>query len=136
MNRKRRRVFDPRAGAETSSSPLTPSNDAHLQSDLLNITRLLEHVSNTNNFPPHEFSVLKRNCVVLRGNSKPEFLHCDFFHIFPYLNKAAVLVRKIRFVQFEARKVAGSAKYKQSKWYEIVLSFKFSLFIQFIESCK
>lgn len=29
--------------AETSSSPLTPSNDSHLWCDLLNITRLLEH---------------------------------------------------------------------------------------------
>ena len=36
---------------------------------------------------------------------------------------------------FEARKVAGSATYKQSKTvYEVVLSFKVNLLVQFIQS--
>ena len=38
-----RRALTPELELKTSSSPLTPSNDAHLQSDSLNLTRLLEH---------------------------------------------------------------------------------------------
>lgn len=46
--------LDPGAAARGSSSPLTPSNDTHLQSDPLNITRLQDHDNNTNNYrrPP------------------------------------------------------------------------------------
>lgn len=56
--------LDPGAGAETSSSPLTPSNDSHLQSDLLNITRLLEHDNNTNNCPltSFQFDAFLKEC--------------------------------------------------------------------------
>lgn len=45
-------ILDPGAGAGTSSSPLTPPNDAHLQSDLLNITRHLERHHANNSRPP------------------------------------------------------------------------------------
>ena len=52
---------------------------------------------------------------------------------FPYLNKQAEKSLFPRTLS-EARQVAGSATYKQVKQCEIVLSFKVSLFIQFIQS--
>lgn len=51
----RRSASTPGAGAGTSSSPLTPSNDAHLQSDLLNITRQPDHDTTNNNLPLPSF---------------------------------------------------------------------------------
>ena len=50
-----------------------------------------------------------------------------FFH--KWLNKLFTEEDNVPSKQFKARKVAGSATYKQ---YEIVLSFKISLFIQLV----
>ena len=55
-----------------------------------------------------------------------------YFHIWIY--KPSLDENKVPRTLFEARKVAGSAKYKQVKQYEAVLSFKFTLCIQ-IKSC-
>ena len=45
------------------------------------------------------------------------------------INKLFLEENKVPWTLFEARKVAGSATYKQSKQYEIVLSFKVSCFL-------
>ena len=51
-----------------------------------------------------------------------------FFH--NWINKMFSKENKVTRTLSEARKVAGSAKYKQVQHHEIMLSFKDSLFIQ------
>ena len=56
-----------------------------------------------------------------------------FYFIHNWINKLVSEEHKVPRTQFDARRVAGSANYKQSK---AVSSFNVSLFIQFIKSWK
>ena len=55
-------------------------------------------------------------------------MNTDVYLFHNWINKLFSKENKVPSTLFEARKLAGSVNYKQVKQYEIVLSFKVSLF--------